>query len=431
MALAPDWIIIGKGSSARGEFLDELFAYQTQKVLKVRDRRLGILNLLFKIGITVYVFWNLITSGLYLIKTNPIGGAVRFNLAAPLNISTYPTPSYCNASSSSTNINYTTNGCLWWTPEQIAIYEESAIFVTTKVTMYTTPPPPAGCNYLQPSSIACMPPRPSSLTFKSYYIAYAENHTLQIDHSVRGIINGNLIMQATVPTHQGSSWIQAMTGKLVAGCNTDGKVLLTFDINSRFLLWNYMTNRWTGDSIPISTLLDGCNCTGVPLLLDANNTMISGSYGEPLRSTGVIISMPIVYTNPTYTMSTEIDYSYIPAAVDGEQFSIMQTQYNTSDGSITYIERNGIKIFVAQGGEIGQFSFLQTLSALVGGTALLSVAQILVEFIMTRILPERKLYEEAKVTNTDQFKEIRLKRKEIREQEPIAHRTLILGEMHD
>lgn len=63
-------------------------------------------------------------------------------------------------------------------------------------------------------------------------------------------------------------------------------------------------------------------------------------------------------------------------------------------------------------GYIGRFDMMSLLVNIVAATALLRVAVFIVEFFMISILPDRKLYKRAKVHTTEDFSEIRDKRKD-------------------
>ena len=85
-------------------------------------------------------------------------------------------------------------------------------------------------------------------------------------------------------------------GTLRGGCSGSAS-------SPAILQWNDTTratalsNKQSGDVMTFDKLLVASDCTGSGINLDANSTSITASAGEPIRSTGGIISMPIVYSN--------------------------------------------------------------------------------------------------------------------------------------
>ncbi|CAG8745278.1 10937_t:CDS:2, partial [Acaulospora morrowiae] len=104
--------------------LDEVFSYDTFKVVKVKDRRLGILFRTFQIAILVYLITEIVLKQLYLKTEPPIPGAVRISLRAPDSLSY---PSYCNDSDIQ---------CVFWGANEIQYPEDGAgvAFFTTRAT---------------------------------------------------------------------------------------------------------------------------------------------------------------------------------------------------------------------------------------------------------------------------------------------------------
>ncbi|TPX40340.1 hypothetical protein SeLEV6574_g06660 [Synchytrium endobioticum] len=391
--------------------LDELFAYQTYKVVNIKDRRLGLLYLAFEIAIAVYVLWNIFSSGLYLIKTIPITGSIRISFQIPTGYRTLPTPSYCAPSSFS-------SGCMFLNAEQVVFPyagQQGSVFITTRISVSNTGVPPPGCSYATPlaATYACSPPAYNTLPSATYYVANVERYTLMIDHAVRGQITSGLLLQATVPTTIGTTTTSAMMGRLVAGCTGAGSA-------PTVLQWNEtvraaaLASRQSGDTMTVGELLTAADCAGNGIDLDANSTSITASVGESIRSTGAIISMPIIYSNRQTTGAwNDLKYEYIPALIGGEEYKIIE-KIPQPDGSITYWNRHGVQVTLTQTGTIGQFNFLSFLSNLVGGLALLKVATTITEMLMMYGLPQRKLYREAKVEQTEDFSDVRQELKEIK-----------------
>ena len=85
------------------------------------------------------------------------------------------------------------------------------------VSVTNTGAPPTGCSYNNPASPSCYAPTRPSLTAANCepscsimsigpslqhplnvdFVAYPEDFSIQVEHSVRGIVSGALILQAT------------------------------------------------------------------------------------------------------------------------------------------------------------------------------------------------------------------------------------------
>jgi len=107
--------------------LDDLFSYNTPKVVKVRDRRLGIPYYTAMIAIFIYICYTVIANQRYLNTEEPGGGSIRTTLEVP-NIDKEDEPPYQMGSKS---IQW-----LYWNPSQI-VYpagQDGCLFITTRVT---------------------------------------------------------------------------------------------------------------------------------------------------------------------------------------------------------------------------------------------------------------------------------------------------------
>ncbi|KAH9263946.1 hypothetical protein BASA83_012614 [Batrachochytrium salamandrivorans] len=353
-------------SSLRHIDWDEYLSYDTLKVVRIKDSRLGITYYIMLLSIVAYIIYSLVVNGSYLDKAPPVAGSIRVG-AQLSDMSRAATPAYCTPTSR-------INGCLYWTAEQM-VYpysgEVNTIFLTTRVSIVTSPPPPPQCaSYLTSNTTACTPPSYASLKplRSTYYIAHVENITLQIDHSVRTQISGVL----GTASYSAISNTQ-MTGKMLKGCTGDTDMYL------QQLQFNETYRS------------------------DAPSTA-SGAYaGETWRSTGIVVSIPIAYTNRlTVGQQSSIKYTYVPAVINGSEYTILQTQLN-ADGSITFIDRHGMRIVFAQTGSIGVVSFLALTINLAAGMGLLSVATLICDLLLLYVFPRRAKYAACKIQHTEDF----------------------------
>ncbi|KAJ3277611.1 cytochrome c oxidase subunit 1 [Borealophlyctis nickersoniae] len=162
------------------------------------------------------------------------------------------------------------------------------------------------------------------------------------------------------------------------------------------------------DVVSVRDLLTSAACESGDMTLDEASNHDGAVAGETWRSSGLLISIPIRYLNKLGVTDTgsEIRYRYIPAQVSGTEYKVIETQ-NNPNGSITYLNRHGIRIVFEQTGELGHFDFMQLLTGLVTALALLKVSTTIVELLMLSVLPQKLLYQKAKFEDTEDFSDIR------------------------
>ncbi|KAJ3201547.1 NADPH-adrenodoxin reductase, partial [Dinochytrium kinnereticum] len=234
--------------------------------------------------------------------------------------------------------------------------------------------------------------------------------TLLIDHTARSSIDSPVALSTN-----------GMVGKLY---NTKGKEIADFDEKY------HSENRVKGINGDIIAVGDILSAAGVDL------KALSGAPGarpdENQRSAGVVVSFLINYQNRESGFkdlnNVALKYKYYPTAgiipetkhavnFANTEYKVQQSVFN-QNGTVSVLDRHGIYIVFAQSGQIGQFSFIALLSNLVASIALLKVASLIVDFLMTMVLPEKDLYKEAKTQITEEISKTRASREdppEIRE----------------
>ncbi|KAJ3196855.1 cytochrome c oxidase subunit 1 [Irineochytrium annulatum] len=371
--------------------LGEVFSYHTVAIARINDWKLGVIHYLTIVLTIAYILFNIIVNEAYLKEAPPIAGSVRTTLedsrANP------PIPNVFNCDDNQLPNNR--NGCLFWSAEQ-ATYpyqgELDSIFITTRVKNVTTLPPPPGCNYQAPTSEVCKPPDVHDPSLKNrtltHYIADIDSATLLIDHSVRAQYSTGLFTKALNLNTE-----LDMTGHLVENCDLK-KFNITFDADYR-----KTSNATYGtplDIVPLSQLIANAQCGSQRAYLDDLSTSATANPGEPWRSTGMVISVPVIYDNSkTFGNVAKLKYYYVPTVVNDDSYKVTEKVYNP-DGSISYLDRHGIRIIFEQAGTIGQFDLQSLLLSIVGGFTLLSLTTLVVDFVMIFLLKDRKLYRRLK-----------------------------------
>ncbi|CAG8626882.1 8174_t:CDS:10 [Cetraspora pellucida] len=353
---------------AVSDTLRNLLGYETFKVVKVTDLRLGILYRCFQVAIAIYILSEIFTKSLYLNKEPPVPGAVRITLQAPDNL---VTPSYCNG----------TTPCTFWI--QFPSDGAGVAFFTTRASVTNFPNQP-GCNpfnVASPTSQCLVKTKnnPNNITVMPVsYIADIEDYTVMIEHSVRG-----------------SSTSIALRNGLMNGalCSPNGQNCKTVTNASR----TAANPSADGD---IYTIRDILAAAGADLDAPSTAPGANKAAGETYRSSGIVIVIIIEYQNVRFKLD-QIEYKYLPQIIDGNEYKAVENVYNTTDGSYTVIDRHGIRLVFQQHGTIGQFGFVALLTNLVASFALFKLAELIVEIFMLRFHPDKREYEKAKYDDVD------------------------------
>ncbi|CAG8739135.1 6898_t:CDS:2, partial [Gigaspora margarita] len=267
-----------------------------------------------------------------------IPGAVRISLKTPDNIGT---PSYCNGSIS----------CIFWDVNEIQYPPDGAgvAFFTTSATI-TNYPNRLGCNPLKASSQqdpCFFQPNNNVTILPKSFIAGIENYNIMVEHSVRGkttaIALRNGLMDGELVSFNGET-IRKMTNatRMVENPNADGDI---------FSIQEILT------------------AAGVNLNSPSTAPGADKVAGETYRSSGIVIIIIIEYQNVPLKTG-QLSYKYLPQAIDGSEYKSVEKIYNTTDNSITLVDRHGIRLVFQQHGTIGEFQFIALLTNLVASFAL-------------------------------------------------------------
>ncbi|KAF9390897.1 cytochrome c oxidase subunit 1 [Podila verticillata] len=376
---------------------------------KSESRRLGGLYRLFQATILVYIASSIIIQQRYLKTENVINGAVRVTLKAPLD--GVNNSDYCKSAA---------QPCLFWNENDI-LYEPGVdgALITTRAQIKQYGPfsnsTTAGsqCDVNIPTIAGCDPyGAPSTLLLPTSLVADIERFTLMLEHSIRGEATG----------------IQIRSGNMDYGVlrDTAGQVIKTFNEESRYVPATPTTVALSNDSIttlgPGNTTVHIANNatasapTGAVHLAGdvmtvgeflkaagVNLDSLSGSptavANETVRSSGVVVIVVIQYAAKGWNPN-RISYEYLPKAIPDQEYKVIETIRDFRGGNRVEINRHGIRIVFSQAGQLGQFSFMTLLTNLVAAVALFKVANIVVELMMLRLHPHKKIYDRAKFEST-------------------------------
>jgi len=356
--------------------LDEVFAYETIKVVRVKDRYLGILRLLLLLGIFLYiVVFVLILQKKYLLNVVPVGTTYT-SLLKPPGIVTYPDQyPYCssyNDSSLHLPAEIMQLPCIVW-DESEALFpadELDAMMITTRVTQSIE-------QRLCAESGPCAEPWVTVSSTSSLFLAGINNYTIKVEHSFQAI---EFYKSSHSTDFSGSTG--SLTGNMV---DQNGNVLQSF-----------------GQGPDIITLDRFLQAAGITLGAAAD--YISAKPGESKRSSGVVLLVALDYENNG--SPTAPTYQYRVSDIPGSEYKSVEV-LRLNDTFRLVNDRHGVKLVFLTTGAIGVFDFQTTLVQLVSALGLLSVGTLVVEMFMLYIAPHRKYYNKYKYEETLDFSDVR------------------------
>ncbi|KAG9064555.1 cytochrome c oxidase subunit 1 [Linnemannia hyalina] len=371
----------------------------------------GGLYRLFQATILLYITSSIIYQQRYLKTENVINGAVRVTLQAPAD--GIATSAYCRpsaATAASPPLPGSTSPCLYWSSNDI-LYEpgvDGALITTrAQITQYgpfnnQTNATPTKCDVNAPIAAGCDPhSAPTTLLLPTSLVADIERFTLMLEHSIRGQATG----------------LQIRSGNMEAGVLRDsgsGEVLKSFTDQSRYVpaaVTSTVDTKVANESVTASATatVDGSKMVHLAgdvmtvgeflkaagVNLDDISTSPSASVNETVRSSGIVVIVVIQYAAKGWNPN-KISYEYLPKAIPDQEYKVIETIRDFRGGNRVEINRHGIRIVFSQAGQLGQFSLMTLLTNLVAAVALFKVANIIVELMMLRLHPQKKIYTRAK-----------------------------------
>ncbi|ORX86671.1 hypothetical protein BCR32DRAFT_264826 [Anaeromyces robustus] len=393
---------------------DDLFSYNTPKVVKVRDRRLGIPYYCFMICIFCYICYTVIANQRYLNTEEPGGGSIRTTLKV------YDfEEEYEPVQMGTKEIKW-----IYWNAPQI-VYpagQDGSMFITTRVTESNLVYKKGNdfneseCNPFLPTKRSC---RQTSVNPTTYYVADIESMTIMVEHTIRG----NLLDITEVNKNLYGELLDEKDNVVWRFFPKDTKE----NTIKKGANYTIREEGIPGDIFSVGTLLKASGFS----LDDPNNG------DETYRYSGCVIVIIIEYNNN----HEKIQYKYKPTLIKNAEMKVLELVNDinyvnknilptfTDNGldnpneSVGWLEynRHGIEIKFVQLGDIGVFDFMALCMNLVASIAMLSVASSVVESLMLYILPEKGIYRRFKYELTEDFSDIRdhnkLEKKELKERE--------------
>lgn len=366
---------------------DNVFSYDTFKMVTIRDRYLGFLHHSLQLGILLYIVVYVIFIQKEFLKLEDAIGIVRLSVKNTSNLADYIDPgteAYCDTPPANTGKPI----CIFPPIDQISDGSGQSIFISTHV-------------YKTDYSASCDPdlrdchPLPVNGT-REYFVANLMDLNVSLDHSVQVDFEG----QAPLGHLQ---WLKdpgALGDPEWADCRDCAP--------NRF-------QSLSADNIPLEALLRAAR-----LNLDATaNDYLKDlpEYTGPadFRSFGAVLLLQVVYENRQHYFrgSPPIKYYYQPRLITNIDDYLTESVYTAYPYNRTVIYRKGLHIIGIIAGELGHFTFQTLLIQLTTSLALMKVATTAVDLIAINILPAKILYRKAKYEKTEDFSDLKRKQNRV------------------
>eukprot|EP00040_Diaphanoeca_grandis_P018537 m.97503 g.97503 ORF g.97503 m.97503 type:complete len:450 (-) comp26982_c0_seq5:41-1390(-) len=392
-----------------GASCDSVFAYQTQKIVTIKDRRLGILKILFMVVITMYISFNIIYNCKYLNLEAPFG-TVRFSLREPTidecdpvktdgcridnsRLTPVDTYEYCSQNPNTNFPENLTKPCVFWDAIEAKHVQDRSVLLTTMFQAMTqtrqncslNPTPKQNCSQLWQND--------ENVTFN--YVAGIENFTLLVDHVVEtptlGLGSSATAMAGKLLVQHDSTVCVAQKGQDIHGQRTNNApCFVTPQISNGFDYFDILTLLRAGDLDGKEIYLDDLGYKHKPYRQNGGVLLLTISYSNWLHWSG-----PYDWSNfPTIT-SRPITYTYSAKLMSDSKYKYETTAYPTRDTRLVKT-LYGLRIVVLQGGTLGKFDVSVLIVQLTTSLGMLAVATIIVDLLATRVLRMRNFYRSSK-----------------------------------
>lgn len=362
---------------------DEVFSYRTAKVVRVRDRRVGLLRIFLLLPIVAYIVGFVVIWNKGYLKHEEPQGTLELGLVTPDKMIMLDSHDYCSQSSGSTSMevaNRTTDTgiiiqrpCKMLDAADLVASPDSlnSIMVATRITQSEQTP---GCAAFE----SCQTPFETTSEVDAYVGGF-EDYLVRLRHSMQAIeFYQSEPLRSVNSRYAGNS--DNMKGSLM---NRDGSVLKTFPSGSV-------------DNVTLDELLTAAGGTSLDTVDDD---------GSCARAKGIVLFILVKYETDDNWLPT---YSYEVIRVPDSVYSTTQSLPHgfASGGGRTLLTRHGVKLVFVQSGRISKFDFQVLLIALVSAVGLTGVAQMCVEYFMLWCLPRRDNIKSHKYEVTDDFSDL-------------------------
>eukprot|EP00754_Rhynchopus_humris_P001265 Rhum_TRINITY_DN10767_c0_g2::Rhum_TRINITY_DN10767_c0_g2_i1::g.40097::m.40097 len=362
--------------------LDDVFAFQTTKVVVLKDRVLGLMAIALKIAILLYIIFTVIVDKGYLIVEMPRGTS-RMSLQLASSAWVDQDLPYCT--------NTPKGGPYPFVDEKVM----PCAFVDKKLSEVKVPA--VGSHFFAPTRLTrstrdvgacglgdynCRKQSTFPVTNETFsgFIAGIDEATLRILHTVEG--RGQVKIERSLTEMDG----------VFKNCNGDvvkKMPQLPEDATTAQRNADTVANRIFKLKDLLAWARPGMHAEcGAALSLDQP---VSSNNAATLRYDGLILHVMIEYDN------TEGDRSNVEYTMSVTALTKADPKYESMTpvtGVGVFDNRHGVHVIVVQTGKLGKFSFARLVISFTAGLGLLALAQTITDLLAKFIMPRKAEYKE-------------------------------------
>lgn len=323
---------------------DDVLAYSTTKIVRIRSAKLGGVYRLAQVGIFLYVVVYTIILNKGYNKVDEAIGDVSCNVRRAEVQKKQADLPYCTPATK----------CVSWPPAMTSVSKLHSLLVATRISAANLTLNSACGLYDYDCDLYTVTGN------ETVYVGDVEDSTIQVEHTVTA---GGLVGGSEFPS---SNVVMGWNSKSCDKCKS-----------------SWTQSQGQGDVMTLQQLLDAA---GVDL--SASDT----------RYEGITLLVKIAYNNTADR--GKIDYAYHVLATDIQAKEAMH--YPLGD-VILDLNLHGVKLVFLQEGGVGVFDFFTLLLNCVAGMALLASAATLADLALVYVLPQKHLYMLFKYSQTPDF----------------------------
>eukprot|EP01063_Lacrimia_lanifica_P036877 TRINITY_DN7426_c0_g1_i1.p1 TRINITY_DN7426_c0_g1~~TRINITY_DN7426_c0_g1_i1.p1 ORF type:complete len:444 (+),score=163.19 TRINITY_DN7426_c0_g1_i1:63-1394(+) len=373
--------------------LDDLFAFQTGKVVVIKDRMLGLLAIAFKISILLYIIFTVIVDKGYLVIDTPMGTS-RLTIQMQLDGLSNKDLPYCTNSPKGgpyQEAKGSVQRCQFLQDAQVNVPSlGNQLFATTRLKQRD---PAYNCDIY--GDAACVEAEAAAKgTWDYSFVAGVEDATVMIGHTIEG--RGRVQVERHILEMKG----------VVKNCNGDVVKEMPKRNPGDSTTEDIVKNRIFSIKQLLAWARPGMHgeC-GTELTLDTPSG-VDPDGDSTLRYDGVVLYVLLNYDNTKTDDRDEVEYEMTITAMTKADPKYVTLDATTA-GTQQINNRHGVQIMVVQTGKLGAFSLKTLVISMTASLGLLAVAQTITDLLAKFVMPLKDEYKKIIFEYSQDFSDIK------------------------
>eukprot|EP01064_Diplonema_japonicum_P025486 TRINITY_DN36910_c0_g1_i1.p1 TRINITY_DN36910_c0_g1~~TRINITY_DN36910_c0_g1_i1.p1 ORF type:complete len:450 (+),score=67.94 TRINITY_DN36910_c0_g1_i1:100-1350(+) len=386
--------------------IDHVFAFQTGKVVVLKDRVLGLLAIGLKISIVIYLIITVILNKGYLIIEQPRGTSrMTLEMASWDDVRAETNLSYCTnpiSGGPNANVDRSVIDCSYLDTDSVVLPSlGNQFFVSTRMKFSTLNY--NGCAGGQyGANLSCIEANlfPSESEKKATFVAGIEAATLFIGHTIEG--RGEVEVEKQLTEMSGE--VLDCNGNTVKKMPKKDPKMSNFDdlrANRIFKIGDLL--KWARPGMHKSC--------GDGVILDKKSNLDPSQPNATLRYDGIVLHVVLDYDNTGGSSQDEVDYTMkLTAVLTSDPKYVTLDAMADRPGEKMKINRHGVHIIVVQTGKLGKFSFSALVISGTAGLGLLAIATTITDLLAKFVMPLKEEYRKMIFEYSEDYSDVKDKK---------------------